>query len=118
MTAGQGGGERGAVSRAKSAWLGRVGFGRPVEWADKLHKKLRSVEGRQSFFINENIFRVTASSFAGQAMAATMAMATSRKFDGDENGDGFGFGKLSVDCGKGGSVQINFEGTNRRTAWM
>lgn len=52
-----------------------------------------------------------ASSFAGQAMAATMAtamaMATSRKFDGDEDGKGMG----SVDCGKGGSVQINFEGT-------
>lgn len=54
-----------------------------------------------------------ASSFAGQAMAATMAtamaMATSRKFDGDEDGNGKGMG--SVDCGKGGSVQINFEGT-------
>lgn len=55
-----------------------------------------------------------ASSFAGQAMAATMAtamaMATSRKFDGDEDGDGKGMWG-SVDCGEGGSVQINFEGT-------
>lgn len=42
-------------------------------------------------------------------MATAMAMATSRKFDGDEDGNGKGMG--SVDCGKGGSVQINFEGT-------
>lgn len=36
-----------------------------------------------------------------------------------EMGLGLGLGLgLGVDCGKGGSVQINFEGTNRRTAWM
>lgn len=102
MSRGQGGSPRrgsGSDGLSNSPTTGR--------WADKLHKKLRSVEGRQSFFINENIFRVMASSFAGQAMAATMA--TSRKFDGDE--DGNGKGRESVDCGKGGSVQINFEGT-------
>lgn len=84
MTAGQREGVKGSCSD-------RVR--RPVEWAEKNYKKkLRSVEGRQSFFINENIFRVTASSFAGQARAMATAMATSRKFDGDENGDGDGFG--------------------------
>lgn len=90
------------VRKARPGWVGE-GFrggldglsnSRTGRWADKLYKKLRSVEGRQSFFINENIFRVMASSFAGQAMAATMAMAmamaTSRKFDGDEDGDGKG----------------------------
>lgn len=106
MSRGQGGSPRrgsGSDGLSNSPMTGR--------WADKLHKKLRSVEGRQSFFINENIFRVMASSFAGQAMAATMATTTSRKFDGDEDGNGKGKGMESVDCGKGGSVQINFEGT-------
>lgn len=40
-----------------------------------------------------------------------MATTTSRKFDGDEDGNGKGKGMERADCGKGGSVQINFEGT-------